>query len=260
MSNRMDKVFSEVLRRGEKILVLYFPIGDTILGGDDCAWAGRYFENGCTVLEIGLPNGNPVLDGKTVADSMARALSHTGLEAVFKTIGQMRERYPDNILQVMVYHHVIRNTGLARFAQLCSENGVDGVLCPNIPEEEMPEIDAELAKYGIYNLRFSNYHITDAAVEDLKAHATGYIFQQAVDGATGAQPTVSPQIGVNVKRLKEAGIKMPVLAGFGISNAQQAREAIAMGADGVIVGSATISHIMVGDGEAFIESLGEAMK
>lgn len=124
----------------------------------------------------------------------------------------------------------------------------------------MPEIDAELAKYGIYNLRFSNYHITDAAVEDLKAHATGYIFQQAVDGATGAQPTVSPQIGVNVKRLKEAGIKMPVLAGFGISNAQQAREAIAMGADGVIVGSATISHIMAGDGEAFIESLGEAMK
>ena len=48
----MDKVFSEVLRRGEKILVLYFPIGDTILGGDDCAWAGRYFENCCTVLEI----------------------------------------------------------------------------------------------------------------------------------------------------------------------------------------------------------------
>lgn len=258
--NRMDKVFSALLSRGEKILVLYFPIGDTILNGEDCEWAGKFFQAGCTVLEIGLPNSNPVLDGKTVADSMKRALSNTDINAVFHTIRKMREMYPENILQVMVYYHVIAEIGVERFARLCSDSGVDAVLSPNIPEDMMPVIDKALREYDIHNMRFSKYQLTAEALADLRENAAGYIFQQAVDGATGEQPAVSPQVGVNVSKIKAAGIQTPVLAGFGISNAQQAREAIAMGADGVIVGSATISHIIRGDGVAFIKSLGDAVK
>ena len=32
--NRMDKVFKEIKERGEKILILYFPIQDSILNDD----------------------------------------------------------------------------------------------------------------------------------------------------------------------------------------------------------------------------------
>ena len=257
--NRMDKVFGRLAEQGKKILVLYFPIGDTILD-DDCLWAGRYFDNGCTVLEIGLPYHDPVLDGKTVKDSMQRALKNKSLDEIFAAIGKLRKQFPDNILQIMTYYEIIQAAGIQNFAKICGAIGIDGVLTPNIPLEKIPLLDQALGQYDIYNLRFSPFHLTDAVMEDLKKNAKGYIFQQAVDGGTGPRSTVSDQVGKNVALLKNAGIMVPVVAGFGISDASQVKETIAMGADGIVVGSATISHIIQGDGVSFIRSLYEATK
>lgn len=259
MINRMDKIFNCLARQNEKILVLYFPIGDTILE-DDCAWAEKYFKNGCTVLEIGLPNEDPILDGQTVRDSMSRALSHTNLDEIFLGIKKIREKCPDNILQIMTYYQIIDDIGIEKFADICNDIGVDGVLSPNIPPEKMSIIDNALLKYNIYNLRFAPYHLTADILEDLKKNSKGYIFQQATDGETGTRPTVSSQVEKNVNALKKAGIKTPVIAGFGISNADQAKEAFHMGADGVIVGSAVISHIQKGEGCEFISSLHSTVK
>ncbi len=256
--NRMDKIFSKLEEGNKKIKVYYFPVGDTILQ-DDCVWAGNYFDNGCTVLEIGLPNSNPVLDGKTVQDSMARARVHMDLDEIFETIRKIRKTYPDNILQIMTYYQTIEDIGVEKFAEICSKIGVDGVLSPNTPLSKVNELDAALLKYHIYNLRFAPFHLTEEVIDDLKKNSRGYIFQQAVDGATGARPVVSPQVEKNVKCIKAAGIKTPVVAGFGISNAQQAKEAIDMGADGVVVGSAVISHIEDGTGIEFLRSLQDAI-
>lgn len=257
--NRMDKVFKEIKERGEKILILYFPIQDSILN-DDISWAKKYFDNGCTVLEIGLPNDNPILDGKTVADSMLRALKHSNLNKVFDSIKNIRKKYPDRILQIMVYYHVIEKMGFEEFSKKCYEADVDGVLSPNTPKDKIRLLDECLKKYNIYNLRFVPYNLSNDDLDDLEENSKGYIFQQAVNGTTGAQKTVSKQIEKNVRTIKNRGIETPVCAGFGISNAEQVKEAINMGADGVIVGSATISHIINGDGEEFIHSLGEAVK
>ena len=256
--NKMDRIFSEMMTRGDKILILYFPVGDPILG-DSVEYAQKYFENGCTVLEIGLPFHDPCLDGKTVRDSMARALSAVDLEGAFALIRRIRERCPNQILQVMTYHGNCLQYGYDEFARKCSDAGVDGVLCPDAGLHELQALDIALEKYGIRNLRFAPYFLNDQTIADLKKMKGGYIFQQSVNGGTGEQPTVSPQIGVNVKTLKASGITIPICAGFGISNAAQVKEAIGYGADGVIVGSATINHILAGDGEAFIKSLRDAM-
>lgn len=256
--NRMEKIFGENMAKGRGSLVLYFPIGDPILG-DDVAWAGKYFENGCDVLEIGLPYEDPVFDGPTVAASMARALEVVDLEEVFRRIKQIREAYPDNILQIMTYYGNIEKYGIEEFARKMNECGADGVLAPNIPPEVMPQLDEALAKYGMFNIRFAPYTMTDEALADLKANAKGYIFQQAVNGATGAQKEIDPTVKDKIKFLKDAGITTPVFAGFGVSGAEHILQHIERGADGCIVGSATISHIQAGDGEEYIRSLSEAL-
>lgn len=256
--NRMKIIFQEMLEKGQRILVSYFPLCDPALE-DQVAWAGKYFENGATVLEMGLPYENPHLDGKTVKDSMDRALEHHTVEDAFETIRALRKAYPDNILQVMTYYEVIADMGIEAFARRCAEAGADAVLSPNTPPEQAAALDAALEQYGLFNLRFSPYHLTPAAEEDLKAHAKGYIFQQAVDGATGPQKTVSPQAGLNAARLKSLGITTPVLGGFGLSNARQVAEMCASGVDGVIVGSAILSAILEGRGETFIHSLRDAL-
>lgn len=256
--NRMVRRFAENKAKGRGSLVLYFPIGDTALDSD-VAWAKRYFDNGCDVLEIGLPYENPALDGPSVSNSMARALSKVTLEDVFHSIQDIRRACPENVLQIMTYYGNVAKYGAERFAEICHACDVDGILTPDATQAQLHELDEALGKYDICNLRFSYYTLTDEMIGDLKQNARGYVFQQAVNGATGPQETVDPQVGVNLKRLREAGVTTPLFAGFGINHPEQAAQVIAMGAEGVIVGSATINRILQGDGEAYIKSLSQVM-
>ncbi len=256
--NRMEYIFNENKKKGKHSLVLYFPLGDTILG-NDVEWAGRYFKNGTDVLEMGLPYEEPALDGPSVKKSMERALKVVNLEKVFSMIKEIRKNYPDNILQIMTYFGNIKKFGVERFAEICHECDVDGVLSPDIPREQLLLLDKELSKFNIFNLRFVPYTLTDEIITDLKKNAKGYIFQQAVNGATGPQKTVDVQVKNNIQKIKAAGITTPVFAGFGINDAKQAAEVLSMGADGIIVGSATINHINAGKGEEYIKSLSEVM-
>ncbi len=256
--NRMVKIFDEMKKADEKILVSYFPLCDPALE-DQVAWAGKYFDNGTTVLEMGLPYEDPCLDGKTVKDSMERALKEHTIDDAFDIIAKLRETYPDNILQVMTYFEIIDKMGVDTFAKRCSACGVDAVLTPNIPVSRVDEMDKALGEYNLIHLRFAPYHLNDEVIGDLEDKAKGYIFLQAVDGVTGPQEKTSPQVGVNVKTLKDHGVETPVVAGFGISNPQHVSEMKAMGADGVIVGSKVISEIINGNGEEFIKQLRNAL-
>jgi len=256
--NRMERIFKENKEKGKHSLVLYFPIGDTILGSD-VEWAGRYFNNGVDVLEIGLPYEEPSLDGPSVKHSMERALKVVNLEKVFSSIKEIRKAFPNNILQIMTYFGNIEKYGIERFAEICHECGVDGMLSPDAPKEKLTELDRELSQYNIFNLRFVPYNLTDEIIVNLKNKARGYIFQQAVNGATGPQKTVDIQVKSDIQKIKAAGVTTPVFAGFGINDAKQAAEVLSMGADGVIVGSATINHVAEGNGEEYIKSLSRVM-
>jgi tryptophan synthase alpha chain len=257
--NRMEKIFNQMLSKGEKILVSYFPLCDSALA-DQVEWAKKYFRNGTTVLEMGLPYENPCLDGTVVRDSMKRALKEHDVNDAFNTISKLREACPENILQVMTYFEIVDQMGVKKFAKRCYESGADAVLSPNAPGERMAELDGALKEYDLIDLRFAPFNLTEEAISDLEKNAKGYIFQQAVNGVTGTQKTTSKQVGVNVKILKDRGIKTPVVAGFGISNSQQAHEMIEMGSDGVIVGSAILSAILEGKGEEFIGQLRGSLK
>lgn len=257
--NRMKKIFDVMMGKDEKILVSYFPLCDPLLG-EQVDWAGRYFANGTTVLEMGFPFETPYLDGKVVSTSMKRALSRHTLDDAFSVIRSLRTAYPNNILQIMTYYEIIEKIGINIFARRCFECGVDAVLSPNIPGDQLEKLDIALEKHEIFNLRFSPYNLTVETQKDLLKHAKGYIFQQAVDGVTGPQKIVSPQVGTNVKILKDIGIQTPIIGGFGISDAQQVEQMVALGTDGVVVGSAIIDAIERGQGEAFIRSLRNALK
>lgn len=256
--NRMEKTFNDNMAKGKHSLVLYFPLGDTMFDSD-LNWARRYYENGVDVLEMGLPYEDPALDGPSVRSSMERALSHVNLEQCFESVKGIRRGFPDKVLQFMTYYGNISKYGAERFAEICHECDVDAVLTPDATFEQLSELDAALDKYNIFNLRFSYYNITTEALEDLKANAKGYIFQQAVDGGTGARETVDPKVYKNVKRIKEYGITTPAFVGFGINRPDQAAEVCSMDADGIIVGSAVINHILDGSGESYIKSLSEVM-
>ena len=257
--NRMDAAFAAMLEKGEKILVSYFPVGDSCVA-DAVAWAGKFLENGTTVLELGLPYENPVMDGAVVRESMERALRRTDLTGAFADISDIRKAYPNALLQAMTYVENVLKYGCERFADICAECGVDAVLAANADPRQLAELDKALGRYDIRNLRFIPYRMTEENIADLLKNPGGYVYLQAVDGATGSSSEITDQAGENAARLRSAGVTAPLIPGFGISTPEHIKAYLAMGVDGVIVGSAIIKHILNGTGEEYIKSLSDALR
>ena len=256
---RMKNVFDTMMSKNEKILVSYFPSGDTIVE-DTVLWAGKFYENGTTVLEMGFPYENPYLDGQVVVDSMARSMSRKDLKEILEDVKKIREAYPNAIIQGMTYVEVVLKYGYETFAKMMADADIDALLVANANFEQRAELDKALSVYDIDNLRFVPYHINEKIVEDLKKNASGYIYLQAVDGQTGSRAEITDQIEQNIKALRAAGITVPLIPGFGISTVEHIKKYLSMGSDGVIVGSAIIKNIIAGTGERYIKSLSDALK
>jgi tryptophan synthase alpha chain len=73
---------------------------------------------------------------------------------------------------------------------------------------------------------------------------TVFVYVQGRMGTTGAREEVSDDTPDALARLRDADV--PKAVGFGISSGKQAREVVASGADGVIVGSAYVDLIAEG--------------
>jgi tryptophan synthase alpha chain len=69
---------------------------------------------------------------------------------------------------------------------------------------------------------------------------------QAAPGVTGPRPSVETDNGQRVADLRARGVTAPIVLGFGISTGDQARTAVTLGADGVVVGSAVLRAALEG--------------
>ena len=75
---------------------------------------------------------------------------------------------------------------------------------------------------------------------------------QANKGKTGVRKTLATGLQEKLDRVRDAGIDIPLLVGFGISDPSDVRASMASGADGVIIGSACLAASL--EGEAALRS------
>jgi tryptophan synthase alpha chain len=76
--------------------------------------------------------------------------------------------------------------------------------------------------------------------------ADGYVMLQAAPGLTGPRLSLDPANAERIERLRASGISAPIVLGFGVSTPEHARAALALGADGVVVGSAALRAALQG--------------
>jgi tryptophan synthase alpha chain len=121
-------------------------------------------------------------------------------------------------------------------------SGVDGVLLPTGVREYAP-LAAELNRRDVYLLNFVRHELPE---EDIQAarKARGYVMLQAVPGLTGATPETLPDSEASISHLRKEGVTVPIVLGIGISTPFQASQAIEMGADGVVIGSAVVKEAL----------------
>jgi tryptophan synthase alpha chain len=208
-------------------LVAYLPVGDPAVPP---GLARVYAECGVDVVELGVPARDPFLDGETIAASMARAADVDAVAAA----RAIHDELPAHPLVWMGY----RERPDDELARDVLASGVDALLVPE-PAARLGGLAARIPL------------VPFVGAEDGTPPPPGpYVMVQAARGLTGVRPELGELAG-RVAELRAVGA--PLVVGFGISTGDQVRAALALGADGVVVGSALVEAAL--DGEAAVRGL-----
>lgn len=210
--------------------------------------ASALIENGCRVLEVGIPFSDPVADGPTIQDAVKQALE-AGVRPtdVLDACAELRDRHPDTAIIVMTYANIAHAMGYPTFAARLRQAGLDGAILADMP----PDVSADTqAAFGddLDQVFLASPDSTDQRLDHLIASTRGFLYLVGLFGVTGARDELDPRTVDLVQRVapraRTAGV--PVAVGFGISQGDHARQLVAAGADGIVVGSAFVGRVTDG--------------
>jgi len=223
-------------------LAVYFPLADPAVPVETI---DLYAGAGVDIVEFGWPARNPYLDGPDVRASMARALSRSPAAALEEARERLGRKSASPKSLVMSYaesdHPALAERGVF--------DGVDGVLAVAPPKDERrAAIEREARRSGAAIAVFTPI-VPDPDDKAAAARADFYVMAQAAAGLTGPRGSLDPANAGRIASLRALGVTAPILLGFGVSNGAQARAAIGLGADGIVVGSAALRAALAGPAE-----------
>ncbi|MDY0301520.1 MAG: tryptophan synthase subunit alpha [Trichlorobacter sp.] len=252
IKSRIAKHLDKLAKANQKALATFITAGDPDL--TTTAMLLPLLEKaGVDVIELGIPFSDPVADGATIQRSSERSLAAgTTLRRVLDMITTIRAEVSVPIV-LMGYCNQFYRYGWQQFTADAVAAGLDGLLLVDLPPEEMDELYPLACKAGL-DLIFLLTPTSDAErIALVSRKASGFIYYVTVAGVTGERKNISESLAAELKVVKNT-VKLPVLAGFGISDPQQAAQ-VAGYADGVVVGSAIVKLFEQYQGDELLEKV-----
>jgi tryptophan synthase alpha chain len=247
---RIHQTFRRLKNRGQTALIPFVVAGHPDLETTE-ALVLRMAASGADIIELGVPFSDPLADGPTIQIASQRALQKgVTLNDIFSLTKRIRGIAPPLVL--MTYFNPIFRYGLKTFAEGCEQNGIEGVIVPDLPPEEAGPWIGEARKLGLDTIFLAAPTSPPERIRLVSRDSRGFIYYVSITGVTGTREKLPAELEMAVRGIKEQSEK-PVAVGFGISTPEQARE-VSRFADGVIVGSAIVKII---EEEAGNESLAD---
>jgi tryptophan synthase alpha chain len=239
VSGEIAQAFAKARARGEGVLVAYAMAGDPDLARSVDVFAAMV-EGGADIVEVGVAFSDPIADGPVIQAASERALKagSTLKRVLDEVIPEVRKRCPQTPLVIMTYCNVVMAMGEERFAKLARERGVSGVILPDLPPEESAGLRATFDKAGLDLIPLCAPTTPPARAQAIARDARGFVYCVSVAGVTGMRAELPPDLSQRLDLVRKAS-PVPVVAGFGISTAEQART-LSAHSDGVVVGSAIV--------------------
>lgn len=193
------------------------------------------------VLELGIPFSDPLADGPTIQAAVKRSLeAGTNTTKCLELITQIRAEFPSKPIGLLVYLNLIMQHGIEAFFNDCATAGVNSVLIPELPIEEIKLVE-EAAKNAEIDLVFLlSTNTPQGRREKIYQHSGGFLYTVSKPSITGAKTDLSPETLTLVSQLKQQ-TKLPIAVGFGISDPEHIKALKTAGADGAIIGSELIN-------------------
>jgi len=128
-----------------------------------------------------------------------------------------------------------------------------------LPPEEDDELCLPAQEAGLNFIRLATPTTDAARLPAVLQNTSGFVYYVSITGITGAAEAEAQDVAPEVARIK-ASTDLPVIVGFGIKTPEKS-QAIAVIADGSVVGSAIVSEMASGKSVpevlAFVKSLAD---
>ncbi len=240
-------ITNEVLERnrssGRGTLVGYYPAGYPSKQ-DSIDSLVAMAENGCDILEIGVPYSDPVMDGLVIQQATEVAISNGfKLRDLFEIIKGVREKV-DIPLLVMSYWNPVLSYGVERFSEDLVASGAQGMITPDLIPDEAKDWIKLSEQHGLDRVFLVAPSSSDVRVENNSKSSKGFVYSVSTMGITGERAELDRLARSVVSRVKSLG-STPTCVGVGISTADQVREVNSY-ADGAIVGTAFVKAYQQG--------------
>ena len=196
---------------------------------------------GADIIELGMPFSDPMADGPAIQAAGQRALA--GGQTMVRTlrmVAAFRRTNATTPILLMGYYNPIHRYGVPRFVRDAHKAGADGLIVVDLPPEEDDALCHPAHAAGLDFIRLVTPTSDAERLPRLLTHARGFLYYVSVTAITGTARPQLAQVGRALKALR-AHSALPVMIGFGIATARDAKRAAAM-ADGVVVGSALVER------------------
>ncbi|MBT4511654.1 MAG: tryptophan synthase subunit alpha [Chloroflexi bacterium] len=252
--SRIERVFED---RNKKALIGYVTVGFPNIEST-LKIVPLLVENGCDIIELGIPFSDPLADGPVIQKSSYEALQQgVTTEKCIEVAIQLRKTI-DVPLVFMGYYNPVLHYGPDRFCKDSAAAGIDGFIIPDLPPEEGVELESIAQTYGIDLIYLLAPTSGDDRISIVAEKSQGFVYLVSLTGVTGSGTELPPELEEFVKRVRQKTSK-PLCVGFGITNPEQARR-VASVADGIIVGSRFIKLIEEDPSLSSLQSLVQSLK
>jgi tryptophan synthase alpha chain len=241
MTTRIDTRFAALKKEGRAALVTFLMAGDPD-PQTSLAIIKSLPTAGADLIELGVPFTDPMADGPAIQAAGVRALAAgQDMKKTLELVRGFRAGDDDTPIVLMGYYNPIYIYGVDKFLTDAKAAGVDGLIVVDLPPEEDDELCIPALKAGLNFIRLATPTTDDKRLPAVLNNTSGFVYYVSITGITGSAAPDAGKVEAAVARIKRH-TKLPVAVGFGVRTAEQA-EAIARGADGVVVGSALVEAV-----------------
>jgi tryptophan synthase alpha chain len=228
----VEKISHAFANTGKRAALMPYLMGgfptleDSVRMGEACVGAGA------DLIELGVPYSDPLADGPVIHEAGTRALAAGATLAGVLEVA--RALSPNVPVVLMCYSNMVLAPGVDTFVDRLAQTGASGLIVPDLPFEEAPEVLAACDAHGVALVPLVAPTTPVERLATIGGRARGFLYTVSVVGTTGERAALSDRFAEVVTHAKEC-TTVPVALGFGISTPTHALQAAEAGADGVIV-------------------------
>jgi len=220
----------------QHILSIFFTAGFPSLG-DTARIIKALDKAGADLIEIGIPFSDPLADGEIIQQSSQVALKNgMNLPLLFEHLKEIR-LHTEIPLILMGYLNPILKFGIENFCKQSAGCGIDGFIIPDLPlRAYVNDWKNIVNSYGLKQIFMITPDTSVERLHGIDAISGGFIYLVTSSSTTGNNKQLDPAFIEYTGTIKSAGLKNPVIAGFGISTREDLNE-IYKHVDGAVIGS-----------------------